>query len=675
MRLVSTIEHKLTISFMAMAAIALLLGLMGYYGAAKSDQSITEVGMARLPAVQNLLKISENAERIKAAQRALLNPNVKNTDRLRQPETVAKARVEYQAALKIYETLPQTAEEAIIWKEFVPSWEQWEKDTKAFFKVNDEHEALLSVYTKHAKSPELSYAQAIKQVNNDAAAALVAFKQQVQEWKNILLRGNDPAKFDKHFAGFEKDEKAVQIKLKNVADLLPQLGLNNKAAEDIMQKHAALGVQYREALKKFDKTDPKAGQEVDHAVTGIDRPATEAIAKIVTMALDADTKVTEMMDRMERQGMIICRASETKALDLLNKIVGLNETAAAEATRSASAQARMLKTASIAAMVVGVALALSLGIIISRGINKSLRRIADALGNAADQTASAAGQVSSSSQSLAQGASEQAASLEETSSSLEEMASMTKKNAASAHQAASLSAEAKHAADQGNIAMEKMSTANGEIQKSAAATAKIIKVIDEIAFQTNLLALNAAVEAARAGEAGKGFAVVAEEVRNLAMRSAEAAKSTASMIEESVNNAKQGVVINAEVAKSLQEITGTITKVNALVAEISAASQEQSSGIDQVNKAVGEMDKVTQSNAAGAEESASASEELSSQAEQMKAMVGELLVMVNGAAARSTIVLVRPTSRHATAVHAGKTTGSDASSLDEQFLTVSSATR
>ena len=180
-----------------------------------------------------------------------------------------------------------------------------------------------------------------------------------------------------------------------------------------------------------------------------------------------------------------------------------------------------------------------------------------------------------------------------------------------------------------------MSQAINDIQKSSDETAKIIKVIDEIAFQTNLLALNAAVEAARAGEAGKGFAVVAEEVRNLAMRSAEAAKNTATMIEGSVKSANSGVEISsAEVGKVLGEIvTSNFQNGGSGRGKFPPPAPEQAQGIDQVNTAVSQMDKVTQQNAANAEESASASEELSAQAEQMKSVVVDLIKLVKGTSA------------------------------------------
>ncbi len=320
-------------------------------------------------------------------------------------------------------------------------------------------------------------------------------------------------------------------------------------------------------------------------------------------------------------------ANLTASLDEFvdNNVAALDESLAEISSSSARLQL-FIVTVGTAVVVIGFGLAW----LITRSIVVALKKVIAGLSEGSEQVSSAAGQVSAASQSLAEGSTEQAAGLEETSSSLEEIASMTKQNADNAQQANTLASEASKAADNGTASMGKMNAAIQEIQKSSDETAKIIKVIDEIAFQTNLLALNAAVEAARAGEAGKGFAVVAEEVRNLAMRSAEAAKNTSSLIEESTNNAKNGVDIATEVTKVLEEVVSGISKTSELVGEIAAASAEQSQGIDQVNTAVNQMDKVTQQNAANAEESASASEELNAQAEQMNQIVRQLSTLVGG---------------------------------------------
>lgn len=286
-----------------------------------------------------------------------------------------------------------------------------------------------------------------------------------------------------------------------------------------------------------------------------------------------------------------------------------------------------------ATIIAGVVIA----IFITRSITKPVKNIVISLTEGAQQVASASGQLSATSQQLAAGNAEQASSIEETSSTLEESASMVRQNSENTKQAALLAAQTKASSDKGNSDMNEMMNSMGEIKKSSDQIAKIIKVIDDIAFQTNMLALNAAVEAARAGDAGMGFAVVAEEVRNLAQRSAQAAKDTAAIIESNITLSENGVSVAKKVGESLAEITVQAKKVNELMDEIAAASQEQSQGISQINKAITQMEAVTQQNAANSEESASASEELSAQAGNLREIVQQLVVLVEGKSAETYI--------------------------------------
>ncbi|MFT3785577.1 MAG: methyl-accepting chemotaxis protein [Tepidisphaeraceae bacterium] len=355
-----------------------------------------------------------------------------------------------------------------------------------------------------------------------------------------------------------------------------------------------------------------------------------------------------------------------------------------EKAKSGASDSATSLSASITTLLIGlgvtVGATLIVAWIITRSITKPVSRITASLSLGATQTAAAATQVSSSSQSLAEGASEQAATLEETSGALAEVSNTTRKTADTAQRAAAMSGEARRAASKGNDAMTQMGVAISEIEKSASETAKIIKVIDEIAFQTNLLALNAAVEAARAGEAGKGFAVVAEEVRNLAMRSAEAAKNTNALIEQSVGNAKNGVTIAAQVAETLREIVTGSEGVNGMIAEIAAASQSQSQGLDQVNQAVGQIEQVTQQNAANAEESAAASEEMTAQAEQLRLCVVDLVKLVggpketsaNGAGPVAAKRVSKPAAKKAAAPKSAQRQASDVIPLEREAATHSS---
>ena len=263
-----------------------------------------------------------------------------------------------------------------------------------------------------------------------------------------------------------------------------------------------------------------------------------------------------------------------------------------------------------------------------RQMADNLNEMIGNIGTASDQITEGSRQVSLSTVALASGASEQASAVEEFSASLEQISAQTTMNADRASQANALSGDVLAKAEEGNTQMQAMLTAMSEINHASEAIAKIIKVIDDIAFQTNILALNAAVEAARAGQHGKGFSVVAEEVRNLAARSAEAAKETTSSIGQSIKEVEKGTRIADATAEMLTSIVGGVSKTAGLVNEISVACAEQVTAIAQMNSGINQITDVMQANSATSEQNSAASEELLSQSEFMKKQVAHFRLKV-----------------------------------------------
>ena len=558
------LAHKIIAGFAIIIILLVVNIVMTFSNLNKVVDVYDQIPEVFVPSVVSILEINLAKEKVQYGLRGLLVQVYKGDVRNAQYKMIEDAFAKYDKNRAIYEKLPNTPEEEKIWQKFIEDEKVWRTSIDTFIKAQKQRDAN-------------SQESVDESILKDAGSIRAAYARMDEETNKLISINHEKVTA----ANANADAGAKTTKNLMTIWALVIMAVSFVIAYLISREVITILRSMMEEIGLVNKAANEGDLKVRGNTQKINfefRPIIQGFNDVIDAFYRPVNETMGIMEKIEKGDL-----TDRMKGDYRGDFSKLKDT-----------------------------------------INNSLNSLDGVLGDVAiavEQVNAGSGQVSQASQTLSQGATSQASALEEISSTMNEIGSQTKKNAENASQARALSDDSQKSATSGNEQMKKMVDAMGDINSSSEKIAKIIKVIDEIAFQTNLLALNAAVEAARAGKHGKGFAVVAEEVRNLAERSAKAAKETTEIIDDSSKKVDNGGRIAKETAVALDEILQGTTKVTDLVNEIAAASNEQAQSVSQVVMALTQIEQVTQRNTASAEESASAAEELSGQSMQLASSV------------------------------------------------------
>ena len=489
-----------------------------------------------------------------------------------------------------------------------------------------------------------------------ARSAQHHFKIQVQEWKNVIIRGGDPSLYDKYWGAFEKEEKIVVERLNQVSEIAGKLNVSHRIdPSQAITATQSLGEKYRAALASHDRSQPNFTQSTDKSVRGMDRDADTMIDALNKEAKKLAEEIeTETVQKLATEGattrisliaisvlFLICGVglSMIIANNLITRLVGVESgMKKVQTTHDLTIQVDVKGNDELTSM--------------AQSFNSMLsdfRQVLSQVHSCSASVSSASSQISLTSNTLQNSASTQAEAVLTSAAATEELTTSISSVASYSGDIKTLSIDSVKDTVNGSRLVDELVSEISEVQTSVEGMAHAVEdfvtstktisamtqQVKEIADQTNLLALNAAIEAARAGEQGRGFAIVADEVRKLAEKSNQSAhqieavtitiysqsEGVANSIQSGLKSIDASVAKATQVKAALESSKQKVERANDGVNDIAASVKEQEFASLEIAKNMEQISQVTDQTSKASAEAQNAAEALLEMASGLQQMV------------------------------------------------------
>lgn len=166
----------------------------------------------------------------------------------------------------------------------------------------------------------------ITEAELSVVSAEVCFRRQAEEWKNVLLRGEEEAELEAHWLIFVEDERAAR---RHVEGLMASVSAHPVAvglAGKFLRDHQELGERYREALTNFKAGGAGAQARSDEIVRGLPDEVGGVLGELSGL-LKAERDLTEKMlreDSLQRAWTVVLAVLMTSLTAFVVLAVALN---------------------------------------------------------------------------------------------------------------------------------------------------------------------------------------------------------------------------------------------------------------------------------------------------------------------------------------------------------------